>query len=102
MPRDAGRATRSLPPPEPGRGRPGAPVRCRPWRSRSRLGRAGEPLQQFPPVALALEDGTHLVAPRPVPVQAAMLELDPGVALSIGDEAQLDLGLQARVVLPVG
>ena len=36
------------------------------------------------------------------PIEAAVFELDAGGVFAVGDEANLDLGLEAGVVLPVG
>jgi hypothetical protein len=42
------------------------------------LGGAREPFEQLSPIALGLEDGPHLLTPRAIAVEAAVLELDAG------------------------
>src|SRR4029453_3452377 len=50
-----------------------------------------------------VEDGLHLPGLLAVCVeQAAVLELDPGAPLTLGDEPDLDLCVDLRVVAPVG
>jgi hypothetical protein len=68
---------------------------------RSSAGCLGEGLEEAAPVAFSVKDAAHLVTTRPVKVETAMLEFDARSVLAVGDEAQLELRLQIRVVLPV-
>src|SRR4030095_13348833 len=53
------------------------------------------------PATFRVEDAAHLVAAFTVAIETTMLELDAGAVVSFGDEADLHLGFQIRVVLPV-
>src|SRR5262245_46862266 len=64
--------------------------------------RASEQLEQTAPVTFGVEDASHFITAGPVAVEAAMFQLDACSILTVGDEANLDFGLQARVGLPVG
>src|SRR5260370_40538535 len=54
---------------------------------------AGERLEEATPVACAVEDGAHLIAPCPVTVKVSMFQFDTRTVLAICDEAHLDLCL---------
>src|ERR1700724_1159715 len=67
-----------------------------------RGGGRGEDLQQLAPAALGVEPGPHRIGLLGVALEVAMLELDAGAVRADRDETHLDLGPEARVVLPVG
>src|SRR5215472_9466626 len=59
--------------------------------------RTGGSLREPTPIALRCLDSTHLIATRPMAVKMAMLQLDTRTLASVGDEANFDFCLQARV-----
>src|SRR5262249_59082825 len=65
-------------------------------------GGLGKCREQLAPIAGLVEDRAHLVATRAVSIEPPMLEFDPRVGLALGDEAHLDLRLQAGIILPIG
>src|SRR5687768_4499567 len=60
----------------------------------------GEPLQDARPAFVRIENATHLVGVDAVAIQMAMLENDPRVLGTLGNEMNVDLGLQALIELP--
>src|SRR5262249_56038587 len=64
-------------------------------------GGLGKCREQLAPIAGLVEDRAHLVATRAVSIEPPMLEFDPRVGLALGDEAHLDLRLQAGIILPI-
>src|SRR5262249_28760167 len=62
---------------------------------------ARERLEQAAPVPFGVENPAHLVATCSEAVEATMFQLDAGVP-AVGDETDFELGLEVRVVLPVG
>src|ERR1700677_3695024 len=67
--------------------------------SRSRDAR--EQLKQLAPVAFGVEDASHLVATRSVPIKVPVLEFNPRLGVSDRDESNLDLRIERRIVLEV-
>src|SRR5262249_50028268 len=65
-------------------------------------GAGGERLEEPRPTHLRIKDAAHLVATRPVEIEAAVLKLDACSVLAFGDEPHLNLCLKIGVVLPVG
>jgi hypothetical protein len=65
-------------------------------------GAGSERVEETLPTHLRVEDAAHLVATRPVEIEATMLKLDARSVLALGDETHLNLRLEIRVVLPVG
>jgi hypothetical protein len=57
---------------------------------RSRL---GESLEELAPIALALEDGAHLVTTGAVAIETSMFQLDASCVFTIGNEANFDFCL---------
>src|SRR5262249_5492523 len=58
--------------------------------------RTGGSLQGPTPIAFGV-DSTHLIATRPIAVKMAVLQLDTCALASVGDKANFDFCLQARV-----
>src|SRR5262249_55467702 len=54
------------------------------------------------PAAGGADALAHRLGLVTVILEAAMLELDPGLALALGDEADLDLGQETGIELPLG
>jgi hypothetical protein len=58
--------------------------------------------QEATPIAFLVEDGTHPVPVLAVAIQMPMLKLDAGYGFPLGDEANLDLCLEACVISLIG
>src|SRR5216683_1102789 len=65
-------------------------------------GKCGKRREEPAPVAFGFEDAPHLIATGAEAVELAMLQFNACRSAALGDEADLDFGLQVRVVLPVG
>src|SRR5262249_26243358 len=72
--------------------------RC-PWRS---LGSLRKGREEVTPIARLVEDCPHLITTVAVAIEPPMLELHTRAGVPLGNEADLYLSLQHRVILPVG
>src|SRR5262245_57394315 len=80
------------------------------WQSRAGEGRSalggvhrhGVAVEDAGPAAGGADALAHRLGLVAVILKAAMLELDPGQALALGDEADLNLGQEIGIELPLG
>jgi hypothetical protein len=62
---------------------------------------ASEQFEELTPIAVFVEDSTHLIATRPKAIKMTMLQLDACTMVPVGIEAHLKFGLQGWIILPV-